>query len=51
MTEAFLRPVSYNPYKAPTFMMDGQPVHQCKYAKFGNNRQVLGSLPAENGVQ
>ena len=43
--DILMQPVSYNPYKAGTFMHEGQPVSECMYATFGENRQVLGCLP------
>jgi hypothetical protein len=39
--------VSYNPYKAPTFMHRGEPIHNAEYVTFGENRQVLGCTLAE----
>lgn len=49
--DILMRPVSYNPYKAGTFMCQDKPVSKCDYATFGENRQVLGCLPAENEVE
>lgn len=49
--EATLVPVSYNPYKAGTFMCEGKAVTKCEYATFGENRQVLGCLYPEKEVE
>jgi len=38
-----MKPVSYNPYKASTFMCENQPIMTAKYASFDQNRQVLVS--------